>query len=113
MQGQLITPAPTENILLDSIYHTVMELALHGLGMRTCEPQIDHTELHFADKIFQRGTGAQLAPSVEVDHCPIGSGNAGPVSNQLQQLYFDMVRNKDRPHREQWCSPIFTHITGN
>src|ERR1700737_771459 len=49
MGGELVTPAPSENILLGITRDTVMALARREFGMRTCERQVDRTELYSAD----------------------------------------------------------------
>src|SRR5215472_15674871 len=110
MNGELVTPAPTENILLGITRETVMELARRELGRITRERQIDRTELYGADEIFLCGTGAQIAPVVKVDHRPIGDGKVGPISSTLQQLYFDVVRGKRSEYRAQWCTPVYAAV---
>lgn len=113
VNGELITPAPTENILLGITRDTVIELARRELGMITRERQIDRTELYSADEIILCGTGAQIAPVVEVDHRPIGSGKVGPIGNQMQKIYFDIVRGNRPEYRNQWCTPTFTKQNAN
>ncbi len=108
--GELLTPAPSENILLGITRETIMELARRELGMITRERQVDRTELYEADEIFMCGTGAQIAPVVEVDHRPIGTGRLGSVSSTLQKIYFDVVRGNRPEYREQWCTPVFATI---
>lgn len=110
VNGELITPSPSENILLGITRDTVIELARRELGMITRERQIDRTELYGADEIFLCGTGAQIAPVIEVDHRPIGSGKIGPVGNSLQKLYFEVVRGQRPEYRDQWCKPVFTNV---
>lgn len=110
VNGELVTPAPSENILLGITRETIMELARRELGMITRERQIDRTELYGVDEIFLCGTGAQIAPVVEVDHRPIGTGKVGTVSSTIQQLYFDVVRGKRPEYREQWCTPVFAKV---
>src|SRR5215469_11111484 len=107
MNGELITPAPSENILLGITRDTVIELAKRELGLITRERQIDRTELYSADEIFFTGTGAQVAPVVMVDHRPIGTGDTGPIADALQKLYFDAVRGNNLKYRERWCEPVF------
>ena len=107
MNGELVTPAPTENILLGLTRDTVIELARREFGRITRERQIDRTELYVADEIFLCGTGAQIAPVIKVDHRPIGDGKVGPISNALQGLYFDVVRGRIPEYRAQWCTPIY------
>jgi len=105
INGELVTPAPTENILLGITRDTVMELARRELGRITRERQVDRTELYIADEMFMCGTGAQLAPVISVDHRPVGDGQIGPISSAIQQLYADVVRGRSSDYRAQWCTP--------
>src|SRR5438132_11939851 len=109
IDGELVTPAPTENILLGLTRDTVIELARRELGMITRERQVDRTELYSADEIFMCGTGAQIAPVISVDHRPVGNGRIGPISSAIQQLYNDVVRGLSSDYRVQWCTPVYAH----
>lgn len=109
INGELVTPSPTENILLGITRDTVMKLAQKEFGLRVVERQIDRTELYIADEIFLCGTGAQIAPVVSVDHSPVGSGNVGPLSQKLQDLYFDIVRGR-KPEYLDWCTPVYSEV---
>jgi branched-chain amino acid aminotransferase len=109
INGELATPAPTENILLGITRDTVIELARRELGRITRERQIDRTELYVADEIFMCGTGAQIAPIISVDHRPVGNGKIGPISSAIQQLYNDVVRGRSSDYRAQWCTPVYAH----
>nr|BBH93486.1 branched chain amino acid aminotransferase [Thermogemmatispora argillosa] len=110
LNGELVTPAPTENILLGITRDTVMELARRELGRVTRERSIDRTELYNAEEIFLCGTGAQIAPVVEVDHRPVGNGQIGPISKALQDLYFEVVRGKRPEYRARWCTPVYSSV---
>ena len=107
INGELVTPAPSENILLGITRDTVMELARRELGRITRERQVDRTELYIADEMFMCGTGAQLAPVIRVDHRPVGDGQIGPISSAIQQLYSDVVRGRSSDYRAQWCTPVY------
>jgi branched-chain amino acid aminotransferase len=111
MNGEFVTPAPTENILLGITRDTVIELAHREFGRITRERQIDRTELYVADEILLCGTGAQIAPVFKVDHRPVGAGTIGPISKALQQLYFDVVRGHIPDYRAQWCTPVYTTVS--
>jgi branched-chain amino acid aminotransferase len=111
--GELVTPAPSENILMGITRDTIMELAQRELGITTSERQIDRTELYTADEIFLCGTGAQIAPVIEVDRRPIGTGKIGPVGAALQKLYFDVVRGKRSEYLQRWCEPVFSNVTAH
>ena len=111
INGELITPATTENILPGITRDTVIELARRELGRITRERQVDRTELYVAEEIFLCGTGAQIAPVVSVDHRPIGTGQIGPIASTIQSLYFDVVRGRRPEYREQWCTPVYAPVT--
>lgn len=106
LNNELVTPAPSENILMGVTRETIIELARRELDRITRERQIDRTELYCADEIFLTGTGAQIAPVIEVDHRPIGSGKIGPLAAEVQRLYAEVVRGK-RAEYMSWCVPAF------
>jgi branched-chain amino acid aminotransferase len=110
INGELVTPAPTENILLGITRDTLIKLAQRELGLVTRERQIDRTELYIADEILLCGTGAQIAPVVEVDRSPVGTGKVGPIGQKLQDLYFDIVRGKHPEYSQQWCTPVYSEV---
>jgi branched-chain amino acid aminotransferase len=110
INGELITPPPSDNILLGITRDTVIKLAQRELGLVTRERQIDRTELYIAEEIFLCGTGAQIAPVIEVDHSPVGTGNVGPIGQKLQDLYFDIVRGKHLEYSKEWCTPVYREV---
>ncbi len=112
--GELVTPPPSENILLGITRDTVMQLARRELELLTRERPIDRTELYVADEIFLTGTGAQIAPVVEVDHRSIGSGVVGPVASALVRMYAEVVRGQ-RDEYMNWLTPVYPvkHASAN
>jgi branched-chain amino acid aminotransferase len=110
INNELITPSPTENILLGITRDTLIKLANRELGYITRERSVDRTELYLADEVLLCGTGAQIAPVIEIDHRPVGSGKVGPIGKQLQDIYFDVVRGKRPEYREEWCTPVYTNV---
>lgn len=108
--GKLVTPPVSDNILVGITRHTIMTIAQEELGIETIERPIDRTELYVADEILLCGTGAQIAPVAHVDHRLIGRGSyrgdIGPVTAQLQQLYFSVVRGEHSKYRH-WCTPVY------
>lgn len=106
VNNELVTPPPSENILLGVTRDTVMKIAPRELDRAVRERSIDRTELYVADEIFLCGTGAQLAPVISVDHRPVGSGKVGPLAAQVQRVYGDIVRGR-RPEYMDWCMPVF------
>jgi branched-chain amino acid aminotransferase len=108
--GEFVTPAATENILLGITRDTIMEMGRREFGRITRERTVDRTELYIADEIFLCGTGAQIAPVIEVDHRPVGDGTIGPLSREVQRTYFDIVRGRRLEYREQWCTPVYAKV---
>ena len=106
VNNELVTPPPSENILLGITRDTVIKISPRALGLTVKERAIDRTELYVADEIFLCGTGAQLAPVIEVDHRPIGSGEVGPIAGEVQRLYGEIVRGQRRDYMD-WCTPAF------
>ena len=104
--NELVTPPTTENILPGITRDTVIQIARRELDRITRERVIDRTELYVADEILLTGTGAQIAPVVEVDHRKLGNGQVGPVSRDLQRLYAEVVSGR-RSEYMDWCTPVF------
>jgi branched-chain amino acid aminotransferase len=103
--GRLITPARSDNILEGITLSTVTELAQKELGLEVVERTIDRTELYIADEVMMTGTAAHVSAVVEVDRRPIGSGETGPVTRRLQELYFKAITGR-LPKYAHWCTPV-------
>lgn len=99
--NDLVTPPPSENILVGITRDTVIKLAQFELEQVVRERVIDRTELYVAQEVILVGTGAQIAPVVEIDHRPVGTGAIGPFGAKLQRLYGDVVRGR-RPEYRHW-----------
>ena len=106
IDGTLVTPAPSEHILMGITRAAVMELASDELGLETVERQVGRSELYGADEVMLVGTGAQISPVVEIDRRPIGTGDIGPVTAQLQRIYFGAVRGEN-PKYASWCRAVY------
>ncbi len=104
--GKLVTPAPSDNVLIGITMRTVTELAREELGIETVQRSVDRSELYIADECFMTGTAAHLTPVTKVDHRAVGNGTIGPITRKLQDLYFDTVRGKNKKYI-RWCTPVF------
>ncbi len=103
--GVVITPPITDNILEGITRRTVMQLLSDELGVEVVERSIDRTELYICDEAFFCGTGAQIAPVASIDNRQLGDGTMGPITGQLQDLYFDVVYGRV-PKYQDWLTPI-------
>jgi branched-chain amino acid aminotransferase len=103
--GVLITPPVTADILEGITRDSILTLAKE-LGIPTEERAIDRTELYVAEEVFFCGTGAQVAPCVEIDRRPIGDGSIGAITKRIGDLYFAIARGDDKRHAE-WRAAVY------
>jgi len=101
--GVVYTPELT-SCLNGVTRRTLMALA-DELGLPVKERRITRDEVYIADEAFFTGTAAEVLPIRELDNRTIGSGGRGPITRQLQALYFDQVRGKRNMHPE-WLTPV-------
>jgi branched-chain amino acid aminotransferase len=104
--GQLITPATTNNILMGITRNTVIELAEKELGIPTMHRSIDRSELYIADECFLTGTAAHVTPVAEIDRRKVGNGEIGPITAKLQEIYTKVIRG-EHPKYMHWCTPVY------
>ena len=90
--GVIYTPELTsalEGITRDTIFSLARD---NGLEIR--EKRITRDEVYVADEAFFTGSAAEVTPIRELDGRSIGSGSRGPVTEQLQSQYFDLVHGR-------------------
>ena len=80
--------------------------AFRELGLPVIERSIDRTELYTCDELLLCGTGAQVAPVIEVDRRPVGDGKVGEFTQELQNIYFGAVRG-NTPKYKDWTIPVY------
>ncbi|MCL5994763.1 MAG: branched-chain amino acid transaminase [Chloroflexi bacterium] len=102
--GVIYTPPMAASILLGITRAGVIQLA-HSLGYEVCEQIIPREMLYVADEIFFTGTAAEVTPIRSVDRVQIGKGSRGPITQQIQQSFFDIVNSK-APDKWGWLTPV-------
>ena len=103
--GRIITPARSDNVLEGLTMATVLGLAQSEFGIEVESRTIDRSELYVADEVFMTGTAAHVTPILEVDRRLVADGEPGPISKQLQSLYFDIIYGRNAKYRS-WCTPV-------
>lgn len=89
-RGEIATPDVASGILEGITRDSVIQLA-QTYGMKLSERQVEKTELYAADEVFLTGSALEVVPVVDIDGIKIGSGMRGPITEKLQQGYFDAV----------------------
>jgi branched-chain amino acid aminotransferase len=102
--GEIYTPGLAESILNGITRQTVITLA-EDLGYTVHDgATISRGELYTADELFFSGTAAEVTPIRSVDDNEIGTGTKGPVTDDIQSRFFEIVES-GREY-EEWFTPI-------
>jgi len=102
--GELYTPGLAESILDGITRQTVITLA-EDLGYAVHDgATISRGELYTADELFFTGTAAEVTPIRSVDDNEIGPGTKGPVTDDIQTEFFEVVES-GREY-EEWFTQI-------
>ena len=104
--GVLVTPTSQEDNLDGITRRTICEIAPAEMGRQVETRRVSRTELYVADEAFLCGTGAQIAPLTNIDGRPVGTGSVGPITKELQELYFKIVRNR-MPKYAHWRHGVY------
>ncbi|MFO8154462.1 MAG: branched-chain amino acid transaminase [Pseudomonadota bacterium] len=101
--GVLYTPELTS--ALEGITRaTILSLAAE-MGLPVREKRMTRDEVYVADEAFFTGTAAEVTPIRELDNRTIGEGRRGPVTEQLQTMYFDLVHGR-REQSSDWLALV-------
>jgi branched-chain amino acid aminotransferase len=102
-EGVLYTPELTA--ALDGITRKTVITLARDLGYAVHEKRITRDEVYGADEAFFTGTAAEVTPIRELDRRSIGSGTRGPITEQLQTLYLDIVQGRSEKYRD-WLTYV-------
>ncbi|WP_297323892.1 branched-chain amino acid transaminase [Nitrosomonas sp.] len=95
-QGKIFTPDLTS--CLEGITRaSVIELAAE-ISIPVIEKRITRDEIYCADEAFFTGTAAEVTPIRELDNRIIGPGKRGPITTQIQTMFFDCVKGRAKNH---------------
>jgi branched-chain amino acid aminotransferase len=94
--NQLLTPPLSAGALYGITRGVVMELGRER-GLQVSEPNLTRYDLFNADECFLTGTGAELIPVVKIDGRVIGSGQPGPTTKSLVEMYHELTRSSGEP----------------
>ncbi len=101
--GILYTPALAQAVLAGITRDSVLAICKES-GLAVREQAIPREWLYVADELFFTGTAAEITPIRSVDRIVVGSGRRGPVTEQIQSRFFDIVSGK-APAPAGWLTP--------
>lgn len=105
--GTIYTPPVGLSILPGITRDAVITLARER-GYEVVENRIPREALYIADEVFFTGTAAEITPIKTVDKYTIGAGSRGPITEELQIAFFDVVKNGNDAHG--WLSFVGQNI---
>jgi branched-chain amino acid aminotransferase len=95
---------PLTSILPGITRATVIALA-GDLGIPVVEQRFTRDELYTAQEAFFTGTAAEITPIREADRRTIGAGRPGPITQDLQEKFFALVKGEN-PQYKDWLTPV-------
>ena len=97
IDDRIYTPPVASSILRGITRDSAITIA-RSKGFDVREEFISREMLYLADEIFFSGTAAEITPVRSVDRMPVGSGQRGPVTKEIQATFFGIV--EDGTHDE-------------
>jgi branched-chain amino acid aminotransferase len=100
VKNGVMKTTPLTSILSGITRNSVIQIA-KSRKIPIVEEKFTRDELYTAHEAFFTGTAAEITPIREVDDRQIGEGKPGPVTKELQAVFFDIVKGKN-PEFKEW-----------
>lgn len=95
---------PVSAALLNGITRNSLITLARDAGIEVVERDMPREYLYLCDELFMCGTAAEVTPIRSVDGRQIGAGKAGPVTRQMQALFFGLF-DGSTPDKHGWLEP--------
>jgi branched-chain amino acid aminotransferase len=99
-EGVIYTPPVGNSVLWGITRDSVITIA-HDLGFDVREETLPRETLYIADEVFFVGTAVEVTPIRSVDRIKVGRGRRGPVTEAIQQRFFQVVKG-EAPDTHGW-----------
>jgi branched-chain amino acid aminotransferase len=101
--GRLIEPQLVSG-LTGITRATVIELAAE-MGLQVHSVPLTRDDVYLADEAFFTGTAAEVTPIRELDGRVIGKGHRGPITERIQERFFEVVAGRAERYRD-WLTKV-------
>jgi branched-chain amino acid aminotransferase len=102
--GVVYTPDLSAGALNGITRNTILAICA-DLGLKLVEKRITRDEVYISDEAFFTGTAAEVTPIRELDRIEIGQGSRGPLTEKIQNAFFDIVNGRN-PKYAEWLSKV-------
>jgi branched-chain amino acid aminotransferase len=106
VRDNTIYTSPLAASVLPGITRSSVIALAQDLGFRVAEEMMPREMLYIADEAFFVGTAVEITPIRSVDKISIGNGRRGPITEAIQQAFFDTV-NAAVPDRHGWLEYVY------
>jgi branched-chain amino acid aminotransferase len=103
--GGTLYTTPLDGTLLGGITRASVIRLARDAGYEVREQAIARDTLYAADEVFLTGTASEVTPVRSIDRIDIGSGKRGPVTQDLQEQFLDIVHGR-ADDRYGWMMPV-------
>jgi branched-chain amino acid aminotransferase len=105
VRNGVITTPPIGNSVLAGITRDCVITLAHDLGLEVREQTLPREALYVADEVFFVGTAVEVTPIRSIDRIPVGPGRRGPITERIQQRFFQIVRG-EAPDEHGWLQLV-------
>jgi len=102
-KGKIFTPATAP--VLEGITRESVSIIARDLGYEVVEAPVSRDQLYNADEVFVCGTAAEVIGLAEIDFRMIGDGKSGRITGEIQNVFHDAIRGKNKKY-EAWCDYV-------
>lgn len=102
---RVLHTSPVSAALLNGITRDSIIALAGDVGIKVIERDLPREYLYLCDELFMCGTAAEITPIRSVDGRQIGNGSAGPVTRQIQELFFGLF-DGSTPDARGWLEPV-------
>ena len=108
-ENVIYTP-PIGNSVLSGVTRDSVVTIARDLGFEVREQTLPREMLYISDEVFFVGTAVEVTPIKSVDRIKIGRGRRGPVTEAIQQKFFQIVKG-EAPDTHGWLQPVYSRET--